>query len=98
MKGLVAATLIALGFAAAPAGPPVFTDVTTAAGIKFRHVNGASGKKFLPETLGSGCAFLDYDNDGWQDILLINSTHIPSQPGPTGYPALYHNNKNGSLV
>jgi len=98
MKGLLAVTLIALGVAAAPAGPPVFTDVTTAAGIKFRHVNGATGKKFLPETLGSGCAFLDYDNDGWQDILLINSTHIPSQPGPTGYPALYHNNKNGTFT
>jgi len=98
MKGLLAVTLIALGVAAAPAGPPVFTDVTTAAGIKFRHVNGATGKKFLPETLGSGCAFLDYDNDGWQDILLINSTHIPSQPGPTGYPALYHNNRNGTFT
>jgi len=98
MKGLLAVTLIVLGVAAAPAGPPVFTDVSTAAGIKFRHVNGATGKKFLPETLGSGCAFLDYDNDGWQDILLINSTHIPSQPGPTGYPALYHNNKNGTFT
>jgi len=98
MKGLLAVTLIVLGVAAAPAGPPVFTDVSTAAGIKFRHVNGATGKKFLPETLGSGCAFLDYDNDGWQDILLINSTRIPSQPGPTGYPALYHNNKNGTFT
>src|SRR6266849_2670964 len=49
-----------------------FTDVTTAVGINFRHVNGAEGKKYMPETMGSGCAFLDYDNDGWQDILLIN--------------------------
>jgi hypothetical protein len=98
MKPLVAVTLIALGLAAAPAGPPVFTDATAAAGIKFRHVNGAFGKKFLPETLGSGCAFLDYDNDGWQDILLINSTRFPSQPGTAAYPALYHNNKNGTFT
>src|SRR5262245_41543461 len=50
-----------------------FTDVTAQAGIRFKHNNGAFGKKYLPETNGSGCAFLDYDNDGWQDILLINS-------------------------
>src|SRR5690349_15554109 len=63
-----------------PAGPPppppapavTFTDVTAAAGIHFPHYNGAKGKKWLPETMGSGCAFLDYDNDGWQDILLVN--------------------------
>ena len=54
-------------------GPAVqFTDVTAAAGIHFQHVNGAEGKKYMPETMGSGCAFIDYDNDGWQDILLIN--------------------------
>ena len=47
-------------------------DVTAAAGIAFRHNNGAYGGKLLPETLGSGCAFLDYDADGWQDILLVN--------------------------
>jgi len=98
MKALLATTLIALGLSAAPASPPVFSDVTAASGIKFRHVNGAFGKKFLPETLGSGCAFLDYDNDGWQDILLINSTHFPSQTGAAGYPALYHNNKNGTFT
>ena len=54
-------------------GPIAFTDVTGKAGIKFKHNSGAFGKHYLPETLGSGCAFLDYDNDGWQDILLINS-------------------------
>src|SRR6476661_3501994 len=82
---------------AAPAIPVTFTDVTAAAGIKFRHVNGAFGKKYLPETLGSGCAFLDYDNDGWQDILLINSTSWPGH-APTSYPALYHNNQNGTFT
>jgi hypothetical protein len=98
MKAPLAVLLIAFGMSAAPAGPPAFTDVTTAAGIKFRHVNGAVGKKFLPETLGSGCAFLDYDNDGWQDILLVNSTHWPSQPGAAAYPALYRNNRNGTFT
>jgi hypothetical protein len=48
------------------------TDVTNLAGIHFHHVNGAEGKKYMPETMGSGCAFVDYDNDGWQDLLLIN--------------------------
>ena len=47
-----------------------FTEVTAAAGIQFQHNSGAFGGKLLPETLGSGCAFLDYDRDGWQDILL----------------------------
>jgi enediyne biosynthesis protein E4 len=54
---------------------PRFTDVSAAVGIKFRHTNGAGGRKYMPETMGSGCAFLDYDNDGWQDILLINGQH-----------------------
>ncbi|MCY4188579.1 MAG: CRTAC1 family protein [Bryobacterales bacterium] len=51
----------------------VFTDVTRAAGIRFEHHNGRSGRKYLPETLGSGCAFFDYDNDGLPDIFLVNS-------------------------
>ena len=80
-----------------PASSPAFTDVTAAAGIRFRHNNGAFGKKYLPETLGSGCAFLDYDNDGWQDILLINSKNFTGRSGPPSYPALYRNNKNGTF-
>ena len=54
-----------------------FADVTGPAGIQFQHNSGAFGGKFLPETLGSGCAFLDYDRDGWQDILLINGMDWP---------------------
>ena len=54
------------------------TDVTAAAGLTFRHNSGAYGGKLLPETLGSGCAFLDYDGDGWQDILLVNGMDWPS--------------------
>ncbi|HEU4388923.1 MAG TPA: CRTAC1 family protein [Blastocatellia bacterium] len=78
-------------------GPIAFTDVTAKAGINFTHNSGAFGKKYLPETVGSGCAFLDYDNDGWQDILLINSTNWPGHKGKKSVPALYHNNRNGSF-
>ena len=82
----------------APSPGLVFTDVTAAAGIRFRHNNGAFGKKYLPETLGSGCAFLDFDGDGWQDILLVNSKNFPGRPGPPSYPALYRNNRNGTFT
>jgi hypothetical protein len=75
-----------------------FSDVTRAAGLNFRHNSGAFGKKYLPETLGSGGAFLDIDNDGWQDILLINSRNWPGWPGPRSYPALYRNNANGTFT
>src|SRR5947209_14485033 len=57
--------------------PVQFSDVTRDAGISFRHNSGAFGKKYLPETLGAGCAFFDYDNDGWLDILLVNGTDWP---------------------
>jgi hypothetical protein len=78
-------------------GPIQFADVTGQAGIQFKHNSGAFGKKYLPETLGSGCAFLDYDNDGWQDVLLVNSTNWPGR-GSKSYPALYHNNQNGTFT
>src|SRR5262249_31039637 len=79
-------------------GPVTFTDVTTAAGIRFVHDNGAFGKKYLPETLGSGCLFLDFDNDGWQDVLLINATHWPGHAGRSSHAQLYRNNGNGTFT
>jgi hypothetical protein len=81
-----------------PSGPIEFTDVTAAAGIRFKHNSGAFGKKYLPETLGAGCAFLDYDSDGWQDVLLVNSTNWPEQKGGKTFPALYHNNQDGTFT
>ena len=99
----LAAFVVTLGAAAAllvaaPGVPLTFTDVTAASGIRFRHVNGAFGKKYLPETLGAGCAFLDFDNDGWQDVLLVNSMSWPTRPGPPSYLALYRNNHNGTFT
>ena len=81
-------------------GRPGFSlvDVTTAAGITFRHNNGAYGQKLLPETLGSGCAFLDYDADGWQDILLINGMDWPGHKRQRSRLALYRNNRNGTFT
>src|SRR4029079_8014054 len=78
-------------------GPIQFTDVTAQAGIRFKHNSGAFGKKYLPETLGAGCAFLDYDNDGWQDILLINGTDWPGHKHRTSTVKLYRNNRNGTF-
>ncbi|HEY8715792.1 MAG TPA: CRTAC1 family protein [Candidatus Acidoferrum sp.] len=75
-----------------------FTDVTAAAGIQFQHNSGAFGGKFLPETLGSGCAFLDYDNDGWQDILLVNGMDWPGHKRQKSTLRLYRNDRNGSFT
>jgi len=75
-----------------------FTDVTNSAGIQFEHNSGAFGGKFLPETLGSGCAFLDYDGDGWQDILLINGTDWPGHKKRRTTLRLYRNNGNGTFT
>lgn len=90
---------VALVFAAnAPAPISVtFTDVTAAAGIKFVHNAGKSGKKYLPETLGAGAAFIDADGDGWQDIVLVNSKDWTPR-GRRSTAALYHNNKNGTFT
>src|SRR5262249_2884831 len=91
--GLPYGLAILAAIAVAATGPPAvtFTDVTTQAGIRFTHNAGKAGKKLLPETLGAGCAFLDYDGDGWPDILLINSKDWTPR-GRRSLPALYHNN------
>jgi hypothetical protein len=84
--------------AAEDAVPVRFVDVSESAGIQFRHVNGAFGKKFLPETMGSGCAFFDFDSDGDQDILLVNGTTWPGEkPAPRSTSALYRNRGNGTF-
>jgi hypothetical protein len=79
---------------------PRFTDATTQAGLTFRHASGAYGKKYLPETMGSGVAVLDYDADGRPDLYFANSTHWPNAPAalksaPEPLPALYRNEGGG---
>jgi hypothetical protein len=90
---LLAAVITA---AALAHGAVKFTDVTSAAGIKFTHNSGRAGKKYLPETMGSGAAFFDADGDGWPDILLLNSKDWAPR-GRKSLPALYKNNRNGTF-
>ena len=92
--------------AAGPGAPflqaqgPLFAlrDVTSQAGISFAHNSGAYGGKLLPETLGSGCAFLDYDGDGFADILLVNSMDWPGHKRSRSTLKLYKNNRNGTFT
>jgi hypothetical protein len=83
--------------------PPAarFTDITKEAGVSFIHNNGAYGERLLPETMGGGVAFLDYDNDGSQDLLFVNSTywpwHVPEAKQPPTM-ALYHNDGHGHFT
>jgi hypothetical protein len=79
---------------------PLFLEVPpSASGIDWVHENAMSPSHYLPESLGPGCAFLDYDNDGWMDIFLVNSGPCdfwkPSKPVRN---ALYKNNRNGTFT
>jgi len=103
LAGAASALALPLELLAAPASEPSgpgfrFVDVTSSAGIQFQHNSGAYGGKLLPETLGSGCAFLDYDRDGWQDILLINGMDWPGHKRQTSTLRLYHNNRDGAFT
>ena len=79
-------------------GTVEFRDITQQAGIRFVHNNGAYGKKYLPETLGPGVAFIDYDNDGWPDIFLVNGTDWHGHALKRTTPKLYHNNHDGTFT
>lgn len=92
----IAALTMAAFAASVPSGIQ-FRDVTKQAGIQFVHYNGAKGNKWLPETIGSGCAFVDLDGDGWADILLLNGKDW-SPSGTRHLPALYRNNRNGTFT
>lgn len=74
------------------------TDVTAAAGLNFQHNTGAFGAKYLPETMGPGCAFLDYDGDGWLDILLVNGQDWPGHLRRHSTLKLLRNNRNGTFT
>ncbi len=83
-----------------PAPPNVtFEDVTQRSALVFTQTNGAAGDKLLPEAMGSGCAFLDFDNDGWQDILLVNGKSWTSSRKRGGATLkLFRNDRHGRFV
>ena len=89
----------AFGGAEKSAAPAIrFEDITRAAGIHFVHNTGGFGKRYLPETMGSGVGFIDYDNDGWQDLFLVNGADWPGHTRGNSYSALYHNNHDGTFT
>jgi hypothetical protein len=103
MAGLAYGSILPRDLFALPAteaAAPGFklVDVTGPAGIEFQHNSGAYGGKLLPETLGSGCAFLDYDRDGWQDILLINGMDWSGHKRQHSTLKLYRNNRDGTFL
>ena len=83
----------------ATASPHQFVDVTAKAGIHFRHVNAATGQKFLMESMAPGCALFDFDNDGYLDIYFVNGDALPGfeKKGPISN-ALYRNNRDGTFT
>jgi hypothetical protein len=97
MKRVVCALSLLLSLLGSTAAQVTFRDITREAGIQFVHNNGARGKKYLPETMGPGCAFIDYDNDGFPDILIMNGRDWAA-PGRPSTLKLYHNNGNGTFT
>ncbi len=79
---------------------PFFTPIPpSSSGITWKHSNGRSPNYYLPETTGAGCAFIDYDNDGWMDIYLVNSGRCDFyEPDPPLRNALYRNNRDGTFT
>src|SRR5437868_8338241 len=99
-RALILGIIAAAALVAVPASAQqiTFRDITAQAGIHFTHNNGAFGKKYLPETMGPGCAFIDYDNDGWPDILLVNGEDFPGHAKAPSTMKLYRNNHDGTFT
>lgn len=100
--------LLALGCLLPTAGQPkkgasehrvTFVNAASASGLRFVHWNGASPEKYVLETMGSGAGLLDYNNDGWLDIYLVNGGSVPGHPPPAPVRhALYRNKGDGTFV
>jgi hypothetical protein len=95
---MVAAVGVSAAVLAAQPARVQFTDVTAASGITFTHNSGKQGKKWLPETLGSGAAFFDADGDGWLDVFLVNSRDWSPRAGRRSLSALYRNTGTGKFT
>src|SRR6266700_2511698 len=82
------------------ATPIRFRDATEASGIRFVHTDGSSGKRYIVETVASGLGLMDFDGDGYLDILFLNGEPLPGTPKPARLPtnALYHNNRDGTFT
>ena len=78
------------------AEPAKFVDVTDEAGLDFTHFTGATGERYMPETMGSGCAFFDFDADGHLDILFANGTGWRGNES-NRTPKLYRNRGDGTF-
>ena len=99
LRAILTLTFAVIAIAARATGPPVvFTDATQQAGVRFVHNSGAFGRKYLPETIGSGVVWLDADGDGWQDLLFVNSKNWPGHPGARSALALYRNAHAGTFL
>src|SRR5574342_1355636 len=97
--------LIVLGAAVLPGAarqqrPMVtFTDIASQAGVDFKHQNGASPQKFMPETMGAGALIFDYDGEGWPDIFLVNGgSFVDTRVAAAARHGLYRNNGNGTFT
>src|SRR5712692_9644413 len=77
----------------------IFSDAAKQAGIDFKHENGASPQKYLPETMSAGALIFDYDNDGWPDIFLVNGgSFVDRAAAAAARHRLYHNNRDGTFT
>jgi hypothetical protein len=97
MRRLRLSLVLLLPCIAASESPVLFTDVTAAAGITFKHENGASQEKHLYETVGSGVAWIDFDNDGWPDLFFANGADVAHGKASPGN-VLYRNLRNGKFA
>src|SRR5690349_17911425 len=80
-------------------GRPWFVDVTAAAGIDFVHFDPATDAHYINETMGSGVGWIDYDNDGWLDLFLVQDGPVrPAPGGPKPTCKLYRNNRDGTFT